>query len=265
LYVSYLKGGSYNSGETELSDDQDEKVDSRENYIGFRVVRATTELAKVKPPKFDTAEDTYVSRKDIFISTREESEIRYTINGTEPTESSELYTTDVEITANSLFKIKAFKEGMRPSATIEGEFKISLFHLSMDLVGGNFSVVDTYWESQKVTIENREGEKVYYTLNGTEPTEDSTLYNGEEIDITDTFDDDAANFLQKADGKVWPALLTIYPFNDTVDKDADIKIMFKSGDVTTIKAWQAMVRCYSVIKVYDTDTTVDVSYLKLNR
>ena len=87
----------------------------------------------------------------------------------------------------------------------------------------------------------------------------TVLQNTEEIDITETFDDDSTNILSE------PALLTVNPFDDTVDKTADIKVMFKSTETATIKAWQAMVRCYVVLKVYDTGTTVSVDELKLNR
>jgi len=93
----------------------------------------------------------------------------------------------------------------------------------------------------------------------------TVLQNTEEVDITATFDDDSTNTLMKADGDPWPALLTVNPFDDTVDKTSDIKVMFKSGDTAIIKAWQAMVRCYVVIKVFDTGTDVPVDELKLNR
>ena len=96
-----------------------------------------------------------------------------------------------------------------------------------------------------------------YLMNGDNSF--TVLQNTEEIDISGVFDDDATNVLKN------PALLTVNPFDDEVDKTSDIKIMFKSGEIKTIKAWQAMVRCYVVIKVFDTGTTVAKDQLKLNR
>ena len=96
-----------------------------------------------------------------------------------------------------------------------------------------------------------------YLMNGDNGR--TILQNAEEIDIATIFDDDVTNVLDQ------PALLTVNPFDDIVDKDADIKIMFKSGGIATVKAWQVMARCYSVIKVFSTGTSVDSSELKLNR
>jgi hypothetical protein len=87
----------------------------------------------------------------------------------------------------------------------------------------------------------------------------TVLQNVEELDASAKFNDDAADILP------YPALLTVNPFNDTVDKDADIHIMFRSGTEATIKAWQAMVRCYSIVKIFQSGTTVDINELKLNR
>ena len=87
----------------------------------------------------------------------------------------------------------------------------------------------------------------------------TVLQNTDELDTSLIFDNDLTNVLPE------PALLTVNPFDDTVDKNADIKIIFKSGKTTTIKAWQAMVRCYAVIKIIENGTTVDSNELKLNR
>jgi len=87
-----------------------------------------------------------------------------------------------------------------------------------------------------------------------------TFQNVEEIDVTTVFDDDADNRLDKS------ALLSVYAFDSSiVDDMADIKVMLKGNFETTLKAWQVKQRCYQVLKIYDTGTTVDVQYIKLNR
>lgn len=87
-----------------------------------------------------------------------------------------------------------------------------------------------------------------------------TLQNIEEIDITDTFNDDVDSKLDSS------ALLSVYAFDTSLVGDMlDIKVMLRGNLDVTLKAWQVKQRCYQVLKVYDTGTTVEVEYLKLNR
>lgn len=101
-----------------------------------------------------------------------------------------------------------------------------------------------------------------YLINGDNSF--TVLQNVEELDATLKFNDTLTDVYKHGD-KLAPVLLTVNPFNETVDKGADIKVMFKSGNTAVIKAWQAMVRCYVIIKVIETGTTVDISEIKLNR
>ncbi len=64
------------------------------------------------------------------------AEIRYTLDGSEPTASSRLYDGTFVITNNVTVKAKAFVEGMRPSATVQAEYMRAL------VVGANL-VQDT--------------------------------------------------------------------------------------------------------------------------
>ena len=46
----------------------------------------------------------------------EGAEIRYTLNGSDPSKSDTLYQNSFEINSSTLIKAKVFKEGMRPSS-----------------------------------------------------------------------------------------------------------------------------------------------------
>lgn len=67
----------------------------------------------------------------IFGTTTEGAQIRYTLDGTEPTEQSSLYTQPLKLNRTLPVKAKGFKKGFRPSATLsiqatKAELKASL-------------------------------------------------------------------------------------------------------------------------------------------
>jgi len=62
-----------------------------------------------KPPGF------YSGITVSIISTTENAEIRYTTNGSEPTEASTLYTTPLTFSSDTALRVKAFKSGWIPS------------------------------------------------------------------------------------------------------------------------------------------------------
>lgn len=53
------------------------------------------------------------------------AEIRYTLNGTDPTSASSLYTGPVGVTSSATVKARAYKTGMNPSAVASANFTIS--------------------------------------------------------------------------------------------------------------------------------------------
>lgn len=73
----------------------------------------------IPTPIVDIKGGTYSEAKSVKISTiTEGATIRYTTNGFEPTESDSAYSTPIEITENTILKVKVFKDGLVPSLTL---------------------------------------------------------------------------------------------------------------------------------------------------
>ena len=71
----------------------------------------------VAAPNFNPPGGDVTSKIDVVITTATAgATIRYTTNGTEPTESSTLYSTAIPISSTTTLKAKAWKTGMEPSA-----------------------------------------------------------------------------------------------------------------------------------------------------
>lgn len=101
--------------------------------------------------------------------------IRYTIDGSEPSESSTEYTTAISVATTRTIKAKAWKTGMTESASVEatyvitGQLKAPAFSPS----GGTYTTA----QSVSITCESA-GATIRYTTDGSEPSEASAEYTG---------------------------------------------------------------------------------------
>ncbi|MEM7230976.1 MAG: CotH kinase family protein [Planctomycetota bacterium] len=76
-----------------------------------------------EPPNFSRAGAGFGSSFDLTLSVDSpQTEIRYTLGGAEPTESSTLYDGSIRITSTTIVKAKAFEEGLLPSPTVEHHY-----------------------------------------------------------------------------------------------------------------------------------------------
>ena len=79
----------------------------------------------VSTPVFSVPGGYYTSPQTVSISiSTSGATIRYTTNGSEPTESSPVYTGPITIQTTTTLKAKAFKSGMNPSATATAVYTI---------------------------------------------------------------------------------------------------------------------------------------------
>lgn len=100
-------------------------------------------------------------------------EIRYTTDGSEPTEKSELYTPGMVLPKNTVITARAFKKGMIPSLSYtENDANwTSGRELDEPIAAPEFSVKEgTYEDTQYVALScEMRGAEIYYSKDGSEP------------------------------------------------------------------------------------------------
>lgn len=131
--------------------------------------------ARVAKPTVNIQSGEYTSVQTITIScVTENAQIRYTLNGTEPTTNSVLYTGALVISNSCVLKAKAFKEGLSESETMSVSYSIllpSIGALTITPPAGSYNV------AQMININCETPEvDIYYTLNGSEPDTSAFRY-----------------------------------------------------------------------------------------
>ena len=137
-------------------------------------------LAEVKeyvsdPPKFSLDEGTYEEVQQVSL-TSDGDKIYYTVNGTNPTTSDTEYTEPILLNegSNEVRAISVNKKGI-PSVVVSKTYVIDIPVADAPAVSPSTGQYDRQME---ITIQVPEGYKAYYTLDNTDPTENSTLYTG---------------------------------------------------------------------------------------
>ena len=131
----------------------------------------------VATPTFSPVAGTYNGTQNITIAcATEDATIRYTLDGTDPTDASTEYTAAIEVSASTTIKAKAWKDGLTASEIATAEYVITNY---TPIDAPTFSpVAGTYTGVQQITILAAEGATIRYTLDGTDPTETSAEYTG---------------------------------------------------------------------------------------
>ena len=128
----------------------------------------------VPAPVVDVASDTYYEEKTVTITAEDGVEIRYTLDGSEPTAGSKLYTAPLTISETTTLKAIGIKDGNK-SAVVSREYTI-LSNTCKDPV----IELPGLWvpAGTKCTIiDETEGAVIHYTLDGSDPTADSPIYS----------------------------------------------------------------------------------------
>lgn len=107
----------------------------------------------------------------------EDAEIRYTLseNGMEPTEHSQLYSSSIQLTENTVIEAKAFKNGNASETFI---LNYSGFVVAKPIIEAKGNIIYITTTTPDCTI--------YYTLDESEPTEQSNIYSKEGILCNET-------------------------------------------------------------------------------
>ncbi len=129
----------------------------------------------VAAPQLTPGGGTFGSAQMVSISCATEGAlIRYTRDGSEPTESSRLYSTPLVVNLTGMIKARAFLEGWTPSATAGAGFTIyeKVAAPEFSSSGGVFSSIQTVSLSCAT-----DGAEIRYTTDGRKPTINSALYS----------------------------------------------------------------------------------------
>lgn len=136
------------------------------------------ELKPAKKPEITPDGGSFIGQQKITITTATEGgEIYYTTDGTEPTELSSRYTGPFVIDSSVTVKAVTVKKDMKNSEIAEAAFALKADKPEIAPDGGKFV------GPQTVTITTKtKGAVIYYTTDGSEPTEKSERYT-EPFDI----------------------------------------------------------------------------------
>lgn len=180
-----LKGGSWqNPAEHGLLSDRSEGMNPAYTYpiFGFRIARAL----KVATPYISLPSGTYVGPQYVSLSCNTSgADIRYTLDGTEPHDSSPLYSGVLTISTGTILKAKAFKDIWDSSNIATEVYSIAVGTPTVNQpffspVGGSYATPISV-----SLICMTPGAEIRYTTDGTDPTETSVLY-GAPIEVNGT-------------------------------------------------------------------------------
>jgi alpha-tubulin suppressor-like RCC1 family protein len=172
--VKYKKNGSviYTSG---VTPQYPLLVDTAFYSTGatIRDIRFVVPPTQVATPTFSPGAGTYASSQDVTISCATPgSSIRYTTDGNDPTESDPLVSGPVTVSESLTLKAKAWMTGLDPSLVAAATYTIN-----DTLDAPEFSPGEgTYIAPQSVSLSAVGGASIYYTTDGSEPSESSSLY-----------------------------------------------------------------------------------------
>ena len=124
----------------------------------------------VVTPQIAPAAGSYAAAQLVTMSSATPSAtIRYTLDGTEPTERSPLYQFPFVVGSTTTVKAKAFKIGLTPSATAAAQYTLDAAGTAatptITPAGGRFTI------RQTVTIQGPAGATLRYTVDGRDPAE----------------------------------------------------------------------------------------------
>ncbi len=103
------------------------------------------------------------------------AEVRYTTDGSEPTASSPLYTTAIEVTQSATVKARVYLDGYTPSPVTSATFNITQQVATPVITPNGGTGTGSLQVSLSVATP---GATIRYTTNGAEPTIYSTEYTG---------------------------------------------------------------------------------------
>lgn len=150
--------------------------DSNAHYVPT-AVSGFTSFDRVATPLMVPNGGTFDSSTNVTISTTTtNASIHYTLDGSEPTANSSVYTTNaISVSESVQIKAKAYLQGYNPSETAFATFYLSS-PISFSPDGGSFG------SSTNVVVTGPSGWNLFYTITGADPTEsDAAIASGANV------------------------------------------------------------------------------------
>jgi hypothetical protein len=131
-------------------------------------------LGAVATPMFSPPGGSYSGPQTVAISTTTPgSVIRYSLDGTEPSAASPIYSTPVSLATSATLTAKAFHGDYAPSPTATAVYTLDASAVAPPLIGPGSG---GYAAGLRVTLSNQTaGATIRYTTDGTEPGEDDPV------------------------------------------------------------------------------------------
>jgi alpha-tubulin suppressor-like RCC1 family protein len=134
----------------------------------------------LEAPVLSPGTGTYTAAQTITITAWTGSTIRYTTDGTDPSEASATYTGPITIGQSTVLKAKAWKAGYQASAVATATYQLKVPAPGLAPGGA------TYSTPQSVVIsDSLAGSDIHYTTNGVDPTQgDTAIPSGNSVSIS---------------------------------------------------------------------------------
>ena len=143
----------------------------KSGYTNSSIASAAYTMVCSNPTITLTGGTYYNDQSTTITTTTAGATIRYTLDGTTPTESSAVYSSAIAITSSKTLKAKVFKSGYTASSAASAAYTLKCEQPSLS------AETNTSIGSQDITITCGTTDAVIrYTLDGSDPTESSTIY-----------------------------------------------------------------------------------------
>ena len=155
-------------------------IATKHGFKNSAIAEATYNLIfqeTVSDPVIDHDSGTYEDPFYVNVSClTSEAVIRYTLDGTEPNETSKIYLSPLFIgESDTALRVRAFKSSMNPSNTVSRIYRVNNSQsVSAPIIspeGGTYNIDQTI----SITCMTQ-GAIIRYTLDGTDPTQESYIY-----------------------------------------------------------------------------------------
>jgi len=123
----------------------------------------------------------YSGRVRITLTAPEGATVYYTVDGTDPSTDSSVYQTPILLTVDTLLKFFAVKADGTREPVREEMYRFKLASQMLDTTPPEVSVIpqpDDYRAGDFIRLTASEEADIYYTLDGSDPTEKSIRYDG---------------------------------------------------------------------------------------